>query len=380
MSWLRRDRPPPAVAAAAPAAFSLRAVAQGNPGLAAQFLWATNAAPVGPSPLFLHLGCGENVLDGFVNLDFIPHDARVHAFNLLDLWPEGWVGSAQGVFSEDTLEHFFHGEQAYILCNANRMLQAGGIARMLMPSYPRLAAYGDTFRPTADDVMHAAFGVATGADAVNMGMRFSGHRWLHSEASLAALASMAGFAAEPTTCGHSAEPAFCGINLRDEDDSLSFATDLRKVREIHRVRVDPVAVVNATKVEDVADGIALYRSDAVRPMVAYALPAPVAAADFACLNVRGANLSSFNEHNQKWLVLDDVRREDQWHFDETLKSRACMNLVTRHQLPLLLREADSFSRLVFSPAVRAGEYFTVGCAEVFSLGPAVAGQGPGPIV
>lgn len=368
MTWFRRDKAPAAIAIEpAPASFSLRALAQVNPGLAAQFLWGTNQAPVTPSPLFLHPGCGENVIEGFVNLDFIPHDARVHAFDLLDVWPEAWAGRAQGVFCEDTLEHFFHGEQAYILCNMNRMLRDGGVARVLMPSYPRLAAYGETFRPTPDDVMHAAFGVATGADAVNMGMRFSGHRWLHGEQSLAALAATCGFAAEPTSCAQSSEPAFVGINLRDENDSLSFATDLRKVREVTRTCVDPVAVVNATKVEDVGEGSALYRSDAVRPMVAYALPAPVAAADFACLNVRGANLSSFNEHNQKWLVLDDVRREDQWHFDETMKSRACMNLVTRHQLPLLLREAASFSRLVFSPAARAGEYFTVGCAEVFAL-------------
>jgi branched-chain amino acid transport system ATP-binding protein len=190
--------------------------------------------------------------------------------------------------------------------------------------------------------------------------------------SMAALATMCGFSAVPASCARSAEPAFDGINLRDENDSLSFATDLRKVRDVVRTVVEPVAVVNATKVEDLDGGIALYRSDAVRPMVAYGLPVPVAAADFACLNVRSANLSSFDEHNQKWLVLDDVRRDDQWYFDDTLKSRACMNIVTRHQLPLLLQGAPSFSRLVFSPAARAGEYFTVGSAEVHALAPETA--------
>lgn len=384
MTWFRRGKGE-ATANAAPttapacepsspgeatATFSLRELARHSPGLASRFLWGANEAPVTPHPLFLHLGSGENVIDGFVNLDFIPHDARVHPFELLDHWPAAWEGRAEGVFAEDTLEHFFHGEQAYILCNVNRMLQPGGVARILMPSYTRLVEYGRTFSPTPDDVMHAAFGVDTGADAVNMGMRFSGHRWLHGEESLARLASMCGFAAQTTPCATSAVPRFNGINLRNEADSLSFAADLRKQQSISRLRLEPVAVVNATRVEDLQDGAALWRSDAVRPMAVYALPAPVRAADCACINVRSANLSSFHEHNHKWLVLDEARRDDQWHYDETLKSRACMNLVTRNQLGLLLAGATSFSRLVFSPAAGAGEYFTLGCAEVYTLAPA----------
>lgn len=359
------ERAPPAPGDAP--ALSLRSLARLDAGLASRFLWGTNAAPVIPDPLFLHLGCGEHVLDGFVNLDFIPHDARVHRFELLDPWPEAWAGRANGVFAEDTLEHFFHGEQAYILCNANRMLRPGGVARMLMPSYPRLVEYARSFRPTTSDVMHTAFGVDTGADAANMGMRFSGHRWLHSEESLAALAAMCGFVAEPTTCAHSSVPQFNGINLRDETNSLSFAADLRKLRPLIRFDLGPVAVVNASKVEDLAGGAALYRSEAGRAMVVYSLPRPVAAVDCACINVRSANLSSFHEHNQKWLVLDDARRDDQWHYDETLKSRPCMNLVTRNQLGLLLAGASAFSRLVFSPAAGSGEYFTLGNAEVYAL-------------
>lgn len=349
-------------------ALSLRALSRHSPGLVGQFMWGANTAPVTPDPLFLHVGCGENVLDGFVNLDFIPHDARVHRFEFLDPWPEAWAGRAEGIFAEDVLEHFFFGEQAYVLCNANRMLRAGGVARILMPSYTKLVRYGESFVPAATDTMHTAFGVDTGADAVNMGMRFSGHRWLHSEESLAALAAMCGFRAEPTSCAHSSVARFNGLNLRDETNSLSFATDLHRERPVLRLHVEPTAVVNASKVEDLPNGAALYRSNAVRPMVVYTLPHPVAAQDCALLNVRSANLSSFQEHNQKWLVLDDARRDDQWHFDETLKSRPCMNIVTRNQLGMLLAGAREFSRLVFSPAAGSDEYFTLGGVEVYVLG------------
>jgi hypothetical protein len=359
-----RAEPPPAAARD----FSLREVARTNPGLAELFTWGTNSAPPATSPMLLHVGCGERVLDGFVNLDFIPHDGRVHAWNLLDLWPEAWTDVADGLFSEDTLEHFFHGEQVYILCNANRALRDGAVARTLMPSLPRLVEYGgEGYAPRPDELMHQYFGVDTGADALNMGMRFSGHRWLHGPDSLAQMAAICGFDTVPTTCAESTFDKFNGINLRSESDSLSFANDLRKVRRIARTIVEPATVTGARLVEEAAPGVRLYVATAPRPTVGYALAQPVAADAFACLNIRSSNLSSFREHNQKWLVLDDVRRHDPWYFDETLKSRPCMNLVTRNQLRLLARDAAKFARLTFSPAATAGEYFTVGCAEIYTL-------------
>ena len=142
--------------------FSLRDLARANAPLAACFTWDTNPLPALPPPFYVQLGCGDRVLDGFLNLDFLPHDARVHAWNLLDLWPESWVGVADGVFSEDVLEHFFHGEQAYILCNVNRALRERGVARTLMPSLSRLVDYGAAYSPASRDVMYTQFGVDTG--------------------------------------------------------------------------------------------------------------------------------------------------------------------------------------------------------------------------
>ena len=354
--------------ALAPPPFSLTSVARSNPGLASHYLWSTNAVPpVAAQPLYLHLGCGEQVLEGFVNLDFIPHDGRVFAWNLLDLWPEDWVDVAQGVFAEDTLEHFFHGEQAYILCNANRVLAPGGVARMLMPSFDRLVEYGASYKPAADELLHQHFGVETGADAVNMGLRFSGHRWLHSAESLGRIAAMCGFELLPTACADSTVDKFKGINLRDEANSLSFANDLRKTGAIVRTLLEPQSVAGASLVEDVGEGIRLFVATDGRPRVEYAMPAAISCQSVACLNIRSSNLSSFREHNLKSLVIDDARRDNPWHFDETLKSRPCMNLVTQNQLRLVVGDAAEMSRLSFSPAAGVGEYFTVGCAEVFAL-------------
>jgi len=360
--WKRSPRDD---AAAAP--FSLRALAQSNPPLAAYFTWDTNALPALPPPFYVQLGCGDRVLDGFLNLDFLPHDARVHAWNLLDLWPESWVGVADGVFSEDVLEHFFHGEQAYILCNVNRALRESAVARTLMPSLSRLVHYGAAYSPSSRDVMYTAFGVDTGGDALNMGMRFGGHRWLHTQQSLARLAGMCGFEAEPTTCAQSSVDRFVGVNLRSENDSLAFANDLVKTRNVARTILAPDAIDGARHVEEVSDGIHLFESAVDHPTVRYVPRAGTKASSFVCLNVRSANLSSFLEHSQKWLAINEQRRDNPWYFDETQKSRPCMNVVTRNQVRAIATDVDAITSFTFSPAARAGEYFVVGCAEIFNL-------------
>lgn len=347
--------------------FSLNAIGVQDPGLAAIFRWGTNAMPAASGPLWLHLGCGERVFDGFVNLDFIPYDARVMEWNLLDLWPADLAGIVKGVFSEDTLEHFFHAEQAYILCNVNRALEPGAVARTLMPSLARLVQYSADWKPRPDELLHTSFGVETGGDALNMGMRFSGHRWLHDHESLARMAAWCGFETIPTSCATSTVEKFNGLNLRDESNSLAFANDLRKRKAIERVLVLPRDVTGAEFVEDTGGDVQLFVATSERPRVEYTLPGALDPRSVACINIRSANLSSFFEHNLKTLVVDDVHSDRPWHFDETLKSRSCMNLVSHDQMRLVAADAPTFSKLSFSPAARVGERFTLGCAEVFVL-------------
>jgi predicted SAM-dependent methyltransferase len=314
--------------------------------------------------LWLHLGCGERVLDGFVNVDFIPHDRRVMSWDLLDLWPEALTGTVEGIFSEDVLEHFFHAEQTYILCNANRALRPNAIFRILMPNLGRLVEYAKNYNPAPDEFLRS-FGAETGADALNMGLRFSGHRWLHDSTSLARLAELCGFGTESTPCATSSVQKFRDINLRDETNSLSFATDLRKLRTLDRVLLMPESVRGARVVEDVGNDTTLFVATSERPVVSYSAGSPIDCGAVACINIRSSNISSFHEHSLKTLILDEVNREKPWYFDETMKSRPCMNLITRSQLNAILGEADAFSRLRFSPAAHSGSYFTLGCAEIF---------------
>ena len=347
--------------------FSLRRLARENAPLAKSFCWQTNSAPDCDGELWLQLGCGERVLDGFVNVDFIPHDSRVVAWNLLDLWPESWNDRASGVFAEDVLEHFYYAEQAYILCNVNRILRPEGTARILMPSLSRLIAYGANYRTTPDEILYTAFGAETGGDALNLGMRFSGHRWLHDDASLRNLAAACGFGVQATDCATSTVARFNGLNLRDETNSLSFANDLRKERSITRWLLAPETVTGARRVEQFDEHVALYVGTQARPMVRYRLPAALDRDAVACVNIRSSLLSSFDEHNAKTLGADTAEARRPLDFDETLKSRPCMNIATRSQLAIMLGDAREFSMLQFSPAAQAGAWFTLGCAEVYTL-------------
>jgi len=345
--------------------FSLRELHRQNPNLARAFTWSTNPVlPLDQSP-WLNLGCGEYFFDDFINVDLLPQVARVFAWNLLDIWPNEMVGKVAGVLCEDTLEHFFLNEQICILCNINRALQAGGVARILMPSLAKLIRYSTEYVPADEELLHATFGVQTGADALNMGMRFGGHRWLHDEESLARLAALCGFSSKITSCAQSTVPMLDKRNLRDETNSLSFAADLLKVHPLDLLPLVPSAVRGARVVESAGADATLYMATSDRSTVEYVTKSPIPVDVLSCINIRSANLSSFDEHNLKTLVLDGRRRDKPWYFDETMKSRACMNLANRHEVATMLRGAMQFSRLRFSPAAREGQYFTLGGAELF---------------
>ena len=344
-----------------------------EPGLAGAFLWRPNRLPASlAAPLWLHLGAGENVLDGFVNLDFLPHDARVTPWDLLDPWPAPWPLAASGAFSEDTLEHFFLAEQLHILCEVNCALAPGAVFRLLMPSFARLLEYCRGFSPRAGEFLHSTFGVETEADAVNVGMRFSGHRWLHDDASLAHLARLAGFEAVKTSCAQSTVAFLSGRNLRGEEGTAAFAHDLVKRRSLVRHDVAPARCDGIEVREELDAGIGFGELREPDSRIVYRLPQELRIADIACINARGANLSSLREHSLKRLLFRGPWGEGAWALDETLKSKACMNLAMPAALALACGGKDRVVAEVALEPGRPGDHVTVGPLEVFAYGPAPA--------
>jgi hypothetical protein len=340
--------------------FSLLRLRYENPGLAAQFLWDTNPAIAAQPDPWLHLGCGARVLEGFVNLDVCPQDGRVIRWDLLDLWPNDLEQCFAGAFSEDCFEHFYHGEQVYILCNINRALRTNGVARILMPSITRL------FELYSGGFQHGTYAMETFADNFNYGMRFTGHRWLHDVQSIGQMSAACGFDMTVTDCASSGVAKFNALNLRDESNSASFANDLTKARHISRVLIAPSSVNGAEKVEDIAADTALFVATVERPAVEFALPKMIGSETVACINVRSSGLSAF-DWGLTTLILDEHNCRNPWHFDETMRSHSSMNVITGGQIRLTLGGDKEFSHLTFSPAAGTGEYFALGTAEIFLL-------------
>jgi predicted SAM-dependent methyltransferase len=345
--------------------FSLVRLIRSNPSLGEQFIWKENRLPTRLDPPWLHLGAGENVLDEFLNLDFIPHDDRVIEWDVLDVWPDEWNGGALGALSEDLLEHFYYAEQLYVLCEINRALRKGAIFRVLMPAIDRLLRYCEDFVPRRGELLHQTYGVETTADAVNIGMRFSGHRWLHDDVSIKKLAAWAGFDARKTTCTESSEPFLSRRNLRIEEGTASFAHDLRKIDSLERITLDRHRCNGLRRVESVTADIGLYRIETSGGELAFPLGREVQVGRVVCLNLRSANLCSFREHNLKQIVLRGPRGEARYVLDESLKSKACMNLLPAPVIRLVMDGIDDAIHEIALVPGAAGDLVTAGRLEVF---------------
>jgi len=98
--------------------------------------------------LKLHLGCGEILLKGFVNLDVRP----LAGVDLVNDARELYVyrdGCADLVYASHLLEHFWPSEARAAVKEWHRVLRPGGVLRVAVPDFEviasRYAATGDVY-------------------------------------------------------------------------------------------------------------------------------------------------------------------------------------------------------------------------------------------
>lgn len=85
-----------------------------------------------PQPLYLNLGCGLDVREGFVNIDLFSDDSRVVYGDVRNLQlPDN---SADGIIASDILEHFSHRETQNVLREWARVLKPHGELVIRCPS------------------------------------------------------------------------------------------------------------------------------------------------------------------------------------------------------------------------------------------------------
>lgn len=142
---------------------------------------------------FVHLGCGLQRLEGWVNVD---NNRASGAEILIDLragFPAP-AGSVRMAFSEHVIEHLEPADSKRWLADLHASMLPGGVVRIATPDLAHLVgSYLQDWRDQ-DWVRAPGFGYLTnGASMLNLAMRGWGHRFVFDEESLTELLVSAGF-------------------------------------------------------------------------------------------------------------------------------------------------------------------------------------------
>jgi len=147
----------------------------------------------GKLPRKLHVGCGRNRFDGWINAD-ITADADLIIYMEKPL-PFG-DGTLTRVYSEHVIEHVPYEVALYFLKEVRRVLAPGGVVRIATPGLEGLVeAYRSNewrARTTWAAMEEYAF-LRTRAQFLNVALRWWGHRHLYDREELERVFREAGF-------------------------------------------------------------------------------------------------------------------------------------------------------------------------------------------
>ena len=89
------------------------------------------------NPVYLHLGCGEYNLPGYINIDALsyPHIHYVRAIDDLSIFENN---SIDLIYASHCLEHFPYSQVPHVLSEWYRVLKIGGILRLSVPDFDLL--------------------------------------------------------------------------------------------------------------------------------------------------------------------------------------------------------------------------------------------------
>lgn len=88
----------------------------------------------------INMACGQNILEGWVNVDLHPQHESVLHVDLLDPFP--WEnGQAEYILCEHILEHMDSAEGYEFLRKCHRLLKPAGVLRVCVPSVTLVRRY-----------------------------------------------------------------------------------------------------------------------------------------------------------------------------------------------------------------------------------------------
>lgn len=173
----------------------------------------------------LHVGCGGNYLDTWLNSDLIPVDKDIVALDAGKSFPLP-LASFDYVYCEHLIEHLNFAQQLNFLKESNRILKPGGKIRIATPDFDFLAQLAGKSRTEFDNeylkwnfqtflkYIPAQLMDKANLDVyvINNYFRDWGHQLIHNKSSLKNLLEFCGFEVTAfESVGHSSDPVLTGL-------------------------------------------------------------------------------------------------------------------------------------------------------------------------
>lgn len=139
----------------------------------------------------LHIGCGRNILPGWINADISP---KAELIVFLQKRLPFRTGVLERIYSEHVLEHVPYASAVFFLREAYRTLRPGGVIRIAMPDLDDLIdGYQKNWRRFDWVNWPAHHFIKTRAEMINIAFRWWGHQHLYNREELERALREAGF-------------------------------------------------------------------------------------------------------------------------------------------------------------------------------------------
>jgi SAM-dependent methyltransferase len=171
------------------------------------------------SPARLHLGCGGNILSGWLNADIVPEaDVYIDATKVLPFQD----GALAAIYAEELIEHLSLDQGVRLLKECCRCLRPGGSIRLTTPdlgfllSFPAMtAAHLEALRLDMETFGRdrRLFPVTLVSEYVNDAFFLHSHRFLYDYRTLRECLTLAGFTdVRQESYGQSSRPELKGLD------------------------------------------------------------------------------------------------------------------------------------------------------------------------
>ena len=137
----------------------------------------------------LHLGCGDNILPGWSNID-LEGSREVIVHDLTKPLPVA-TGTIQFIYSEHFIEHIPLEDARRLLAECHRVLQPGGVLRVSTPDLRKLVLEYQAGRTS--EWVDVDWNPASPCQMLNEGMRSWGHEFVYDADELELALRAAGF-------------------------------------------------------------------------------------------------------------------------------------------------------------------------------------------